>query len=148
MSLPDGHTPIYCVCFLHEPQYIVSTLALMTIYCVYLIRTADRAQAAGAASPLARGGRGAQVDSVPSFDALPMIDRGHSGPRQDMTDRNGPGTADAPTMDRWTGRQQDGPHGAHRTAQRAKGTEGRTGGRDGQGAASDGHRGAEKPPTL
>ena len=33
------------------------------------------------------------------------------------------------------------PHMAHRVAQRATGTEGRTGGRDGQGAAPDGHRG-------
>ena len=107
-----------------------------------------------------RGGRGAQgltiseaVPVVDSFDALPdrstagaastrargadghLLRRGaqDSGPRQRRTGRDGPGAADAPTVDRWTGRQQDGPDGAHRTAQMATGTEGRTGGRGGQG---------------
>jgi hypothetical protein len=106
MSLYDGHTTIYSVYFLHEPQYIVSTLALMTISCVYLIRTTDKAQAAGG-----------------SFNAV--LDRSTDGTGQR---RGHAGPASAPTVDRWTGRQQDSPHGAHRAAQRATGTEGRTGG--------------------
>lgn len=62
-------------------------------------------------SALASPGRGAQADSVPSFAALP----------DGSTDSTGQRTAHAG--------QQDGPDGAHRAAQRATGTEGRTGGR-------------------
>ena len=50
-----------------------------------------------------------------------MIDRGHSGPRQHSTAHGARRTADAPTVDGWTGRQQDSPHRARRAAQRAAG---------------------------
>ena len=107
LSVYSGHLPIY-VFIKRTHHYILCLLPTeTTIYCVYIPRTADRTRTAGQDQrgrlrPVARCGRGAQ----------------DSGPRQHRTGRDGPGAAAAPTVDRWTGRQQDGLDG-HRWPQDA-----------------------------
>lgn len=129
MSLPDAHTTIYCVYFRSEHM-------ILCLPSPHSGQATDSGTgSAGAASTRGPwwtwcpGGQRAQGLTI--FEAVPVVlahlrraphDRGK------WQDR----TAAAPTVDRWTGRQQDGPDGAHRAAQRATGTDGRTGGRDGQ----------------
>lgn len=119
MSLSDGHATIYCVYFLHEPQYIVSTLAVAAVSCVYL---ADRAQAAGQdRGQDARGGQRAQLRQVPR-----TATHGSAGQAETAQGQ--------PTRPRWTDGQGDsrtahtGRTGAHR---------GRQGQRAGQAAEVD-----------
>lgn len=122
MSLPDGHATIYCVYFLHEPQYIVSTLAVTAISCVYLT---DSGQAADR-----QRGRMPEADS---FDALPVVDvvprtAAHGSAGQAETAQG------QQTRPRWTDGQGDS-----RTAQtgRTGPHRGRQGQRAGQAAGMD-----------
>lgn len=146
MSLPDGHTPIYCVYLLSTPQDIVSTLALDTTSCVY--GTEGRTGGGGSFDPWP------VVDVVPRWTTCPASTRSR-------TDRRRAQDSAQPThysrrahggqMDRATaGRPTQGAQG-RTEGDRDRGQDGRqrwTGGSAGRSQRAIGRADALTPATV